>query len=85
MAYVAMLLLNSDKVQGFLAGIAFLDAKRPYTKKVLERIDFEKIVESLTINELIKTEQKLKLSCYITMPMYDSFKSLLLRLEHVRI
>ena len=39
MAYVAMLLLNSEKVQEFLTSIAFLDAKRPYTKKVLERID----------------------------------------------
>ena len=52
LAYVAMLLLNSNKVQNFLTRIAFLDAKRPYTKKVLERIDFDKIVESLTICEL---------------------------------
>ena len=72
-----MLLLNSNKVQGFLTSIAFLDAKRPYTKKVLERIDFDKIVDSLTIDELNETEQKLKLSCYITLPMYDAFKSLL--------
>lgn len=77
MAYVAMLLLNSDKVQGFLTSIAFLDAKRPYTKKVLERIDFDKIVDSLTIAELTETEQKLNLSYYVTIPMYDTFKSLL--------
>lgn len=77
MAYVAMLLLNSEKVQGFLTSIAFLDAKRPYTKKVLERIDFDKIVGSLTIAELEETEQKLNLSYYVTIPMYDTFKSLL--------
>lgn len=77
MAYVAMLMLNSEKVQGFLTSIAFLDAKRPYTKKVLERIDFNKIADSLTINELVKTEQKLNLPSYITIPMYDTFKSLL--------
>lgn len=77
MAYVAMLLLNSDKVQRFLTCIAFLDAKRPYTKKVLERIDFDKIVDSLTFDELIKTEQDLNLSHYVTQPKYDSFKSLL--------
>ncbi len=77
MAYVAMLLLNSDKVQGFLTSIAFLDAKRPYTKKVLERIDFDKIVDSLTIAELTETEQKLNLSYYVTIPMYNTFKSLL--------
>ncbi len=77
MAYVAMLLLNSEKVQGFLTSIAFLDAKRPYTKKVLERIDFDKIVASLTFEELTKTEAKLNLSCYVTLSMYDTFKSLL--------
>ncbi len=76
MAYVAMLLLNSEKVQKFLPSIAFLDAKRPYTKKVLERIDFHKIVNSLSIDELIKTEQELNLSFYVTTPMYDMFKSL---------
>lgn len=76
MAYVAMLLLNSEKVQSFLTKITFSDAKRPYTKKVLERIDFDKIVDSLSINELNKTEQKLKLPCYITIAMYEDFKSL---------
>lgn len=74
---VAMLLLNSEKVQGFLKSIAFLDVKRPYTKKVLERIDFNKIVKSLTIEELTEAEHKLNLSYYVTMPMYDAFKSLL--------
>lgn len=77
MAYVAMLLLNSNKVQRFLTSIAFLDSKRPYTKKVLKRIDFDKIINSLTFDELTKTEQDLNLSCYVTLPMYDAFKSLL--------
>lgn len=77
MAYVAMLLLNSEKVQCFLKKIAFLDAKRPYTKKVLERIDFNKIATLLTVDELSKTEQKLKLSEYFNASMYDDFKSLL--------
>ena len=69
--------MKVEKVQGFLTSIAFLDAKRPYTKKVLERIDFDKIVESLTIDELNETEQKLELPNYITVPMYNAFKSLL--------
>lgn len=77
MAYIAMLLLNSEKVQGFLTSIAFLDAKRPYTKKVLERIDFDKIVSSLTSEDLSKTEQVLKLPHYATTAMYDAFKSFL--------
>lgn len=77
MAYVAMLLLNSKKVQKFLTSIAFLDAKRPYTKKVLERIDFKKIVESLSIDELTETEQNLNLTYHVTVPMYNDFKGLL--------
>lgn len=77
MAYTAMLLLNSEKVQKFLTSIAFLDTKRPYTKKVLERIDFNRIVNSLTFDELAKTEQNLNLPCYITLPMYNAFQSLL--------
>ena len=77
MAYTAMLLLNSEKVQKFLTSIAFLDTKRPYTKKVLERIDFNRIVNSLTFDELTKTEQNLNLPCYITLPMYNAFQSLL--------
>ena len=84
MAYVAMLLLNSDKVQGFLTSIAFLDAKRPYTKKILERIDFNKIVESLTMDDLTETEHRLNLSYHITIPMYNTFKSLL-GLEQLRL
>ena len=75
MAYVAMLLLNSAKVQKFFTRIAFLDAKRPYTKKVLERIDFEKIVEALTMDELMETEKALSLPHYATTPMYDAFKA----------
>ena len=67
----------SKKVQGFLTSIAFLDAKRPYTKKVLQRIDFEKIVACLSIDELIQTEQNLNLTDYVTDSMYDKFKSLL--------
>lgn len=77
MAYVAMLLLNSEKVHKFLKSIAFLDAKRPYTKKVLERLDFGKIVSTLTFNEITKTEQNLNLTPYVSCSMYDAFKSLL--------
>ncbi len=77
MAYVAMLLLNSGKVQRFLTKIAFLDAKRPYTKKVLERIDFGKIVGHVSIYELEQTERELCLDKYISYSMYEEFKGLL--------
>lgn len=76
MAYVAMLLLNSKPVQEFLMSIAFLDAKRPYTKKVLKRISFEKIVASISFETLIATESDLKLDVHITEEMYNNFKNL---------
>ena len=75
-AYTAMLILNSQKVQDFLISMAFLDAKRPYTIKVLERIDFNKIVKALTLTELKDTEEKLGLKPYITETMLENFAKL---------
>ena len=63
-AYVAMLILNSIRVQQFLYTIAFLDAKRPYTKKVLGRIDFHKILQSIQTLDLVDTEKQLGLDHY---------------------
>lgn len=77
MAYVAMLLLNSEKVQSFLASIAFLDAKRPYTKKVLERIDFRKIVHHISIRDLKETERELGLSSFVKDENYMAFQSMI--------
>lgn len=75
-AYVAMLILNSTRVQQFLSTIAFLDAKRPYTKKVLERIDFHKILQSIHVAELIDTERELGLKKYFNENMLNSFQLL---------
>lgn len=73
MAYVAMLILNSARVQHFLSTIAFVDAKRPYTKKVLEQIDFNKILSSIQFSELVDTEKNLKLKKYVNKNMLSSF------------
>lgn len=75
-AYVAMLYLNSKKVQNFLKSIAFLDAKRPYTKKVLERISFSKILKEIDFEELVETEKELKLTPYITKQCIKEFTAL---------
>ena len=40
-SYVATLLLNSYKMQEFLKNLSFQDAKRPFTKQVLRKIDFD--------------------------------------------
>lgn len=76
-AYVVMLILNSEKVQSFLSKIAFLDSKRPYTKKVLQRIDFSKIVEDISFEDLTQTEKQLGLDSTITKIMFDSVISTL--------
>lgn len=75
-AYVAMLYLNSQQVIEFLKSIAFLDAKRPYTKKVLARLDFQKIVAQISFAELKKTESRLCLPAYLKASMIDDFKLL---------
>ena len=72
-AYVAMLILNYTCVHHFLFTIAFMDAKRPYTKKVLERIDFNKILQSIQISELVDTERILKLERYVNENMLSNF------------
>lgn len=73
-AYVAMLYLNSERVQRFLSTIAFLDSKRPYTKKVLSRLDFGKITGSLTLSEVRNTEKKLNLPPTLTARMIEGFR-----------
>lgn len=72
-AYVAMLFLNSKRIRQFLKSISFQDAKRPYTKKVLERIDFTKIYNDITYSELQETERSLNLRCFVTKKMVDDF------------
>lgn len=78
LAYVAMLCLNSVPVQSFLKNIAFLDAKRPYTKKVLQRLDFKKMIDVLSIDELVITEVELGVDSYITDELYTLFKDYVL-------
>ena len=75
-AYVAMLILNSIRVQRFLATIAFMDAKRPYTKKVLGRIDFNKILGAIGMEELVDTEKALGLKKHINSDMLVDFRLL---------
>ena len=60
-AYSMMLLLNSKTVQEFLLSIAFLDNKRPYTVKLLSRLDIQKCLEAVPFEGLKQTEAGLKL------------------------
>lgn len=75
-AYTAMLILNSPNVQKFLGSIAFLDSKRPFNKKVLDQIDFYKVLEVMQIDVLIATERQLGLMQRFNEEMFMSFKCL---------
>lgn len=82
-AYTCMLLLNSPKVQDFLRSISFQDAKRPYTKKILQRLDLNKCIEKITFDELIDTEKELSLPNTITQEMYRAFSDYIVELKNV--
>ncbi len=69
-----MLLLNCEKVRDFLYSISFKDAKRPYTKKVLQRLDLKKCADNISINDLIKTEKTLNLCAYANEELYNKAK-----------
>ena len=83
-AYTCMLLLNCDRVQKFLLSISFQDAKRPYTKKVLQRIDFSKCIQNITFEELVETECEMELPETITAGMYEAFTNFVADLKNVR-
>lgn len=70
MAYCMMLLLNSKTVQEFLLSIAFLDNKRPFTVKLLSRLDLKKCVREVTFTEIERTERELLLDAYVTVELY---------------
>lgn len=71
-AYCMMLLLNSATVQEFLLSIAFLDNKRPYTVKLLSRLDLKKCVDVVSFNEIKQIEIDLQLKQYVTEEMYEN-------------
>lgn len=81
-AYTCMLLLNSSRVQEFLLSISFQDAKRPYTKKVLQRLDFTKCIELITFEELVNAEKELNLPETITEDMYAKFGNYIIGLKN---
>ena len=74
-AYTMMLLLNSQPIQEYLTSIAFLDSKRPYTVKLLSRVDLKKCFSNVSLNELKHTESILDLPSLISQEMYSKLKN----------
>ncbi len=52
-ALITTALFNSKPVLDFLYSQAFLDSKRPYTKKLLMRIDITKLAKKMSYNNLL--------------------------------
>lgn len=75
-AYITMLLFNSPLVKKFLKNIAFLDSKRPYSKKVLKRIDIAKCLKIISCNDLKKTEKELELTDYLNPEKFIEYKKI---------
>lgn len=76
-AYCMMLLLNSAIVQEFLLSIAFLDNKRPYTVKLLSRLDLHKCIDEISFEKIKQTESSLQLEAYVTAGLYGEFSKLI--------
>lgn len=79
-ALITMLLLNHPDVQGFIKSIAFLDSKRPYTKRILMRIDLRKVAKATEYEQLIFLSKKLGVNCEIGSDIYKEYIS---RLERI--
>lgn len=75
LAYVCMLVLNTPIVQEFLFSISFKDAKRPYTKKVLQRLDLNKALMIIDIKKLKEIEAELGLTPFIKPEMVNNFNN----------
>ena len=78
-ALVLLALLNSKLVQDFLKSIIFIDAKRPYTKDVLMRIDLIKVAGNTQFEEINSYLKSNKLS-NVDENDYEEFRENLMNL-----
>lgn len=76
-ALITMTLLNSKIVKDFLNSVAFLDKKRPYTKEILRRIDFKKVLEKFSFCDFEELYRNYNISTIVTEDDYNSYKNTL--------
>ena len=74
-AYITMLILNSNLVKKFLKKITSLHSKRPFSKKVLKRINISKCLDLLSFNEIKEIEKTLGLTEYITLEKFTKYET----------
>lgn len=76
-ARVCMLLLNSEDVQRYYRMTAYLDGKRPFTKKLLSRLDFRKALEHTDVKGLNRVARRLEVPFRVTDPDVERFSALI--------
>ena len=72
-AMITTILLNSDIVRNFLTSITNIDSKRPYTKKVLSRINLKEVSRMLEFNYVSNMEKTIFKTKNITINDYEKF------------
>jgi len=73
-AYLMMVLLNSERVRSFLDTVSFKASKRPFSKKVLNRIDVSKLFMEFSLVELNTIENRLGLEPIVNKDIIEMFK-----------
>lgn len=76
-AWICMLLLNSNPVKEFFRTVAFLDSKRPFSKKVLSRLDLVEALELVGASGLNETADELSVNIRVSDDDTNHFRSLL--------
>ena len=74
-AQICTILLNSNPVKDFVKSLAFINAKRPYTKDILMRIDLNEICKSTSYEKLMEYARNLDIRNNISETDYYNFMS----------
>ena len=72
-ALISLALLNSPECTTFLKSVAFLDSKRPYTKDVLQRIDFVKLHQIIGFDYVRHFVDALSTEYFLSKADYDNY------------
>lgn len=64
-------LFNSERVKQFLQAIVFSDAKRPFTKQALMRVDISKLIARVSLDELSLYWKELGYTPRVNVTQYD--------------
>lgn len=74
LAQVCMLLLNSDVVKNFYRSVAFLDNKRPFSKKVLEKLDMAEALKRVNVESLNEIAKRIGVPFRVNSSDVDDFR-----------